>query len=117
MEKKNINDVRQKCANIINRIEIVLQDFNIKADDLLGSSESMIQKLSSLTNMTDIMQWMKIIIRYAADNLDLKRKSKSRAAVEQVIIHIESKYMENISLDKIAKTMYYIPNYVGNVFK
>jgi len=81
------------------------------------NTDSLTRELLRLETVSDIREWMKNTIQTASDHLDEKRISKSSAIVEQVIEYVEANYSENISLDKIAKIMYYTPNYLGNVFK
>ena len=113
----SINSIQYYCVNIISQTVAVLQNFNVNTDDLVGSTGSLIQKLLKLEAILDIRQWMRSIIRTMIDHLDVKRKSKSREIVEKVIAYVESNYKENISLNKIAKDIYYTPNYLGNIFK
>ncbi|MCL2362387.1 MAG: response regulator [Defluviitaleaceae bacterium] len=109
--------IQYYCVNIINQTELALGDFNIKAEDLLGSTGNLIQHMLRLETISNIYEWLKGIIWTAIDLLDSKRKSMRKAAVDKVISYVESHYMDNISLEKIAKSIYYTPNYLGNVFK
>jgi len=84
---------------------------------LLGSTSSMIQHMLQLETVSNIKQWIKSVIWTAIDLLDGKRKSMRTAAVEKVISYVKSNYKDNISLEKIAKEIYYTPNYLGNAFK
>jgi len=45
------------------------------------------------------------------------KKTNNEIAVEKIIMYVETNYKENISLNKIAKTLYYTPNYLGKIFK
>ena len=109
--------IQYYCVNIINRAEITLQDYNVVAEDLLGNKGSLIQHLLKLEPVSNIRQWMKSLIWTAMDHLDSKKKNMRRAAVEKVISYVKSNYQNDISLEKIAKTIYYTPNYLGNIFK
>jgi len=48
---------------------------------------------------------------------DTKRKNNSSVVINQVIGYIEANYKKNISLNVIAKSMFYTPNYLGSLFK
>ena len=74
-----------------------------------------------VTNLTEKIlkqkEEQKNVIWNVVDLMDGERKSMQTAAVEKVISYVEANYKDNISLEKIAKEIYYSPNYLGNAFK
>jgi len=114
---RSSHTIQYYCVNIINQTFVTLEDFNVRTEDLLGNTSSLIQHMLKLETVSNIKQWIKSVIWTAIDILDGKRKSMRQEAVEKVISYVESNYKDNISLEKIAKEIYYTPNYLGNVFK
>jgi len=87
------------------------------SDNDEGETNSLTRELQKLETVSDIRRWMKNTIQTASDHLDDKRISKSGAIIEKVIAYVENNYQDTISLNKIAKSLFYTPNYLGNLFK
>ena len=119
--KRQKNNDRQNiqyhCINIISRVEIILSEINVRIEDIIGENKASIGKLLELETISDIQQWMKVTIRTIIEYLDGKKNSKSGKIVGEVITYIEAKYAEDISLNAIARILFYSPNYLGNIFK
>lgn len=113
----NLNTVQYHCINIVSRMEITLRDFNVSIDDLFGKKINLIEKLLKFEDILNIRQWMINVLRAAIEHLDVKRKSNASIIVKEVIAYVESNYKEEISLNIIAKCLFYSPNYLGNIFK
>jgi len=78
---------------------------SVKESKDASEENSPVQKLHNLKTTTEI------------DYLERQRKSRSGSIVGEVISYVESNYKNNINLDKIARIMYYTPNYLGKIFK
>jgi YesN/AraC family two-component response regulator len=110
-------------ANLVERIRKQKDEQEEKGQIARGFDKeeeepsSLTRELQQLETVSDIRQWMKNTIQTASNHLDGKRISKSGAIIEKVIAYVESNYKDNISLDKIAKSLFYTPNYLGNLFK
>ncbi|MCL2003069.1 MAG: response regulator [Oscillospiraceae bacterium] len=109
--------IQYHCINIISRMEITLRDLNVQAESLFGRKINLIEKLLKFETILDIRQWMKNIVHISIQHLDVRRKSHAGIIAGEVIRVVEAKYKEDISLNVIAKSLFYTPNYLGSVFK
>ena len=109
--------IKYHCINIISRMEMTLRDLNVQAEGLFGKKISLIENLLKFEAIPDIRQWMKNIMHITIEHLNVRKKSHASVIAGEVISYIESKYSEDISLNAIAKSLFYTPNYLGSVFK
>jgi len=119
-EQCNGNDVyavKYLCINIVSRIEVTLLDYNISADELFGKKVNLIEDILKHNNMHDVRKLIKNIIFVSIKHLDSRRQSSSAIIVREVMSYIEANFKNDVSLNTIAKSLFYSPNYLGNIFK
>lgn len=102
---------------LINRLTIVLNDFNITLNDVFGNNIVLWQQLLKYETLNDIQEWIKYmytsVILYVKNNT-LKQSDR---AIEKVLQYIEKNYMKEISLKDISDELHYSTNYLGKLFK
>jgi two-component system response regulator YesN len=105
------------CMELINRLTIVLNDFNITLNDVFGNNIVLWQQLLKYETLNDIQEWIKYM--YASVILYVKNNTlkQSDRAIEKVLQYIEKNYMKEISLKDISDELHYSTNYLGKLFK
>lgn len=105
------------CIHIFSKIEITLLEINESFENIFGNSSVLWDKLDKFETILDIRRWMKNIFKAVIEYLEHKNDTKNKKIVEQIINIIENNYHEDITLKQIAESLYYSPNYLGNIFK
>jgi len=129
-------ELAEKAREIHEEIEIVFisgyDDFsyakkaiNINVHEYLLKPVSTEELKACVANLVEKIKNRRNFERASSDNnfqegiplTERQKRTRSNVAVQQVIEYVEENYMDNITLEKIAKVMYYTPNYLGNVFR
>lgn len=105
------------CMELINRLTIVLIDYNITLNDVFGNNVVLWLQLLKYETLNDIQGWIKYM--YTTVILHVKNNTLKQCdrAIEKTIQYIEKNYMKEISLKDISDELHYSTNYLGNLFK
>ncbi|WP_169736187.1 response regulator [Caldanaerobius polysaccharolyticus] len=117
--KKNlpVDGIKRWCIELVALITRSLIELGENPDIFFKNTDpwSVIKKLETID---DAKGWVKNVIDVVIEYIALKRKSKNKKVVEEVLKIIENEYSnKDLTLNDIAEKLYITPNYLSYLFK
>ncbi len=115
----NVEDqhFRNICFSVVICIQVVVYEQNESFKDIFGDQNLLWEKLMRFETIVDTKNWLcntlVFINRYFAE----KAASREESTVRRIKEYIERNLLSEISLESLAKELYYTPNYLNLIFR
>lgn len=111
-----VTHFQQICGDLISSAFRVLHEFNINPADLFGKEVRFQEEIKKHRDFTEARQWVVAIFEKMAVYILNNKILKSKRVIEQAKQFIAEHYHEDLTLNKIAETVFMSPNYFSNLF-
>ncbi len=111
-----VTQFQQICGDLISSAFRVLHEFNINPADLFGKEVRFHEEIKKQRDFTEARQWVVAIFEKMAVYILHNKILKNKRVIEQAKQFIAEHYHEDLTLNKIAETVFMSPNYFSNLF-
>ncbi len=112
-----VTHFQQICGDLISSAFRVLHEFNINQADLFGKEVRSYEEIKKHRDFIEARQWVVAIFEKMAVYILNNKILKNKRVIEQAKQFIVEHYHEDLTLNKIAETVFMSPNYFSNLFR
>lgn len=117
IEAGNLDLVKTKMLEIYAILSRAALESDSSLQKIFGTNLDYLNLLNDVESVHELRHWATDLIRHFTKNVFDSMYSGSSYVISQVISLIRSNYMNKISLEKIAKTLFINPSYLSMHFK
>lgn len=110
-------DVKAFCYRMVGDIYRILYTLKENVSAIFGEEHILWQKIGRFDTIPDVWQWMKNIIIEVTRFIYTRQSGKNSNAVNTIREILDTRYIEHITIEDLAKKVFLTPNYISNIFK
>lgn len=116
-KKYTIAYIQRICDEIIYMISRAIYELGEDIGEIAGNRTDIVDSIYRTESIFDLQEQVSTLLIKIAGYFSRKYTQKNSKVVADIKRLIERKYMEDISINKIAESVYLSPNYISVIFK
>lgn len=116
-KKFSIEYIRRISTEFVYSISRVLYEIGEDIGEVAGKCPELLDNLYKTESIFELKEELESFLLNIARHFSKKYTQKNKKVIHDIKMIIETRYMEDISVNKIAESIYLSPNYMSIVFK